>query len=116
MSSSLGQSSSLPMPHDLGVHNKIKEIGDSLRPDLVRMCGTPTEKSGNPQFYRLLLVQLFEIKKQVSNHDTICFLQNAISHLKKAIELSESSAINEEILWQLQEVMALLFKLQNLPC
>ena len=102
-------------PHNHTLHIQVKEIADKLRPDLVRLHGHPTDKNGDLKLYQALIQELKGIKKQVTNHDTLFSLHNAINHLQKAIQLAESSALNEEILWHLQEVMALLFKVQNLP-
>jgi len=106
---------STPSPRNHTTQRNIKEIADTLRPHLVRLNESPTDKCGDPNLYLEVIAQIEIVKKQVSNHDTICAIQSAINHLHKAVDLSKSSALNEEILWHLQEVMAFLFKIQNLP-
>jgi hypothetical protein len=97
------------------IHHQIKEISDSLRPHLVRLHECPSDKCGDAALYTSIIQKLDVINHQVTNHDCHCAMQNAVAHLEKAVDLTRNSALNEEILWQLQEVMALLFKIQNLP-
>lgn len=102
-----------PRNHD--IHHQIKDISDRLRPHLVRLSECPTDKSGDALLYQNIINELDTLRKQVSNQDCLCAIQNAISHLSRAVELAKKSALNEEVLWHLQEVMAFLFKTQNLP-
>ena len=51
----------------------------------------------------------------VTSQDAFLAFQNIICHMQKAIELSQKNSKNQEVLWHLQEVMALAFKVQNLP-
>lgn len=106
---------SSPSPRNHTTQRNVKEIADRLRPHLVRLNESPTDKCGDANLYLEFIQQIEVVKKQVSNYDTICAIHSAINHLQKAVELSKSSALNEEILWHLQEVMAYLFKIQNLP-
>jgi hypothetical protein len=104
-----------PTPRNHTTHNQIKEIADKLRPHLIRLNESPTDKCGDAAFYQQIIGEIESVKKQISNHDSLCSIQNAINHLEKAIELSKNAGLNEEVLWHLQEVMAFLFKVQNLP-
>jgi hypothetical protein len=104
-----------PSPHNHTSQHQIKEIADKLRPHLVRLNQSPTDKCGDPALYMSVIEEILVVKKQISNHDCICAIQSAVTHLQKAGELSRNAALNEEVLWHLQEVMAFLFKVQNLP-
>ena len=104
-----------PTPRNHTTHHVIKDIADRLRPHLVRLNESPTDKCGQADLYRSMIEEIALVQKQVTNHDSLCAIHNAIHQLEKAIELTEHSALNEELLWHLQEVMALLFKVQNLP-
>jgi hypothetical protein len=104
-----------PNPHDLSLHKQVKDIADLLRPELLRLHKCGEEKSGNIQLYVSFTEQIQLVKKEVTNHDALFAFQNVINHMQKAIELAQKSCCNQEILWHLQEVMALLFKVQNLP-
>ncbi len=102
-------------PHDLTLHKQVKEIADLLRPELLRLHGTPEESNANIKLYLLVSEQVSVVKKEVTNQDALFAFQNILSFIKKAIALAEKKAVNQEILWLLQEVMAVLFKVQNLP-
>ncbi len=104
-----------PQPRNHGIHSLIKQIADRLRPHLIYLNERLSDKSSDIFLYQSVILEVEKIKNEVSNHDCLCAIQNAINHLEKAIELSQNSAMNEEILWHLQEVMALFFKIQNLP-
>ncbi len=102
-------------PHDLSLHKQVKEIADLLRPELLRLYHTPTESNGNVKLYLLIAEQVKLVKKEVTSQDALFAFQNILSFIKKAIALTEKKTPNQEILWLLQEVMAVLFKVQNLP-
>jgi len=72
-------------------------------------------KEGNIQLYLSLIEQIRLVQKEMANRDALFTLQNILDRMSKAIELSKINASNQEILWHLQEVMALLFKLQSIP-
>lgn len=102
-------------PHDLSLHKQVKEIADLLRPELLRLYNNPTESNGNVNLYQLIGEQVKLVKKEVTSQDALFAFQNILSFIKKAIILTEKKTPNQEILWLLQEVMAVLFKVQNLP-
>jgi uncharacterized protein YdcH (DUF465 family) len=102
-------------PQDVGLHKQIKDIADLLRPELLRLHKCPHETGGNIQLYVSFIEQIKTVKREVSNHDALFAFQNILNHMIKAIEFSQKNVPNQEILWHLQEVMALLFKVQNLP-
>lgn len=104
-----------PNPHDLSLHKQIKDISDLLRPELLRLYKCSTETSGNITLYVSFIKEIHSVKREVTNHDALFAFQNVLSHMSKAIELSEKNSQNQEVLWHLQEVMAILFKVQNLP-
>jgi len=102
-------------PHDLSLHKQVKDIADLMRPELRRLYANAQTSDGNIQLYISLISELQCVKKEITNHDALFAFQNILSHMQKAIELSQKKAPNQEVLWHLQEVMALLFKVQNLP-
>ncbi|MBM3207936.1 MAG: hypothetical protein FJZ57_04950 [Chlamydiae bacterium] len=104
-----------PCPRNHITHHVIKDIADKLRPHLIRLNECPTDKCGDAALYIEIIAEIETVKKQITNHDCLCAIHNAINHLEKAAELSKSAGLNEEVLWHLQEVMAFLFKVQNLP-
>ena len=104
-----------PNPHDLTLHQQIKQVSSRLKPELVRLHEQEADSSGQVHVYRSLLEEIRSIKKEVANHDALFAFHNIIHHMEKAIELAEKQAKNKEILAHLQEVMALLFKAQNCP-
>ncbi|MEI8329384.1 MAG: hypothetical protein WCG14_05250 [Chlamydiia bacterium] len=104
-----------PSPRNHTTHHVIKDIADRLRPHLIRLNESPTDKCGQSHLYLQVIEEILSVKKQVTNQDSLCAIHNAINQLEKAIELTNNSALNEEILWHLQEVMAFLFRVQNLP-
>ncbi|MBS0627131.1 MAG: hypothetical protein JSS09_02845 [Verrucomicrobia bacterium] len=104
-----------PNPHDLSLHKQVKDIADLLRPELLRLHKQPDEISGNIQLYTAFIEQIRIVRKEVTNCDALFTFHNILNHMIKIIELAEKKAKNQEILWHLQEVMALLFKVQNLP-
>jgi hypothetical protein len=109
------EKSGFPNPQDLSLHKQIKDIADLLKPELLRLHKCPTEKNGNISLYVSFISEIKAVKKEVTNHDALCAFQNILSHMQKAIEMTQKNGVNQEILWHLQEVMALLFKVQNLP-
>ena len=104
-----------PNPHDLSLHKQVKDIADLLRPELLRLYKCSTENSGNIQLYVSFIAEITSVKREVTNHDALFAFQNILNHMQKAIELAQKNSVNQEVLWHLQEVMALLFKVQNLP-
>jgi hypothetical protein len=102
-------------PHDLSLHKQVKDIADLLRPELCRLYAHPEQSEGNIQLYVSLISEIQCVKKEVRAHDALFAFQNILNHIQKAIELAQKKERNQEILWHLQEVMALLFKVQNLP-
>ncbi|NDD58307.1 MAG: hypothetical protein EBZ47_03510 [Chlamydiae bacterium] len=104
-----------PSPRNHKTHHAIKEIADTLRPHLIRLNQSPTDKCGDIVLYQQMIHDIEAVKKQVTNHDCLTSLHNAINHMEKAIELTKNNGMNEELLWHLQEVMAYLFRVQNLP-
>lgn len=104
-----------PNPHDLSLHKQVKDIADLLRPELLRLYNKPGEVSGNIQLYIAFIEQIRTVRREVTNCDALFSFHNILNHMMKIIELAEEKAKNQEILWHLQEVMALLFKVQNLP-
>ncbi len=109
------QNAGSPNPHDLSLHKQVKDIADMLRPELLRLHKCCEECSGNIQLYISFIEEVQHVKKEVSNHDALFAFQNIINHMKKAIEAAQNKKPNQDLLWHLQEVMALLFKVQNLP-
>lgn len=104
-----------PNPQDLSIHKQVKDLSDLLRPELLRLHKCSTETSGNAQLYHSFIMQIERVKREVTNHDALFACRSVINHMKKAIELAENKTVNEEVLWHLQEVMALLCKIQTLP-
>lgn len=102
-------------PHDLSLHKQVKDIADLLRPELCRLYADTQISDGNIQLYLILIREIQCVKREVRTHDALFAFQNILNHMQKAIELSQKKELNQEILWHLQEVMALLFKVQNLP-
>jgi hypothetical protein len=112
----MSSSSAFPhSPRNHDIHHQIKDISDRLRPHLIRLSECPTDKCGDTALYQRVIDEMETLRKQVSNHDCLCAIQNALSHLHRAYDLAKASSLNEEVLWHLQEVMAFLFKIQNLP-
>ena len=107
--------SGAPNPHDLSLHKQIKDIADLLRPELLRLYRCSSEINSNIQLYISFIAEIKAVKREVTNHDALFAFQNILNHMQKAIELSQKKSVNQEVLWHLQEVMALLFKVQNLP-
>lgn len=106
---------SCPNPHDLSLHKQVKDIADLLRPELLRLHKQPCDVSGNVQLYVAFIEEIQSVKKEVTNSDALFAFHNILNHMSKIVEKTEGRANNQEILWHLQEVMALLFKIQNLP-
>ncbi len=104
-----------PNPHDVSLHKQIKDIADLLRPELLRLYTSAQERNGCVPFYTSVIHEMEVVKKEISNCDALFAFQNILNHMQKAIELSQKKELNQEVLWHLQEVMALLFKVQNLP-
>jgi hypothetical protein len=104
-----------PNPHDIGLHKQIKDVADLLRPELLRLHKTPTEISGNVDLYRGFIENVRAIRREVTNCDALFAFHNILNHMSKILELVQERAENKEILWHLQDVMSLLFKVQNLP-
>lgn len=104
-----------PNPQDLSLHRQLKEISDFLTPELLRLHKKSEETSGDVKVYEHLIAQIRVVKKEMSNHDALCALHEIINHTQKAIGLTEKKAKNLDVLAHLQEVKALLFKVQNLP-
>ncbi len=107
--------SGAPNPHDLSLHKQVKDIADLLRPELLRLYKCPEESESNISLYVSFIDEIKSVKKEVTNHDALFAFQNILNHMQKAIELSQKKKCNRDVLWHLQEVMALLFKVQNLP-
>lgn len=107
--------SGAPNPHDLSLHKQVKDIGDLLRPELLRLYKDPDGNHGNISLYISFIEQIKAVKREVTNHDALFAFQNILNHMQKAMELTQKKNANRDILWHLQEVMALLFKVQNLP-
>ena len=104
-----------PNPQDLSLHKQLKEISDLLTPELLRLHKMCEGVSGNSKLYEQFISHIRTVKKEVSNHDTLCALHDIIHHMQKAIDLTEKKMKNHDILMHLQEVKSLLFKVQNLP-
>jgi hypothetical protein len=102
-------------PHDLSLHKQVRDITDILRPELLRLSKQPESSSGNIDLYVAFVNQIKSVRKEITNCDALFAFHNVIDHMTKAIELTEQKAPNQEILWHLQEVMSLLFKVQNMP-
>jgi len=109
------QDGGAPNPHDLTLHKQVKGIAECLKPELARLHVSTQESSGDSALYCKLLEEVRSVQKEVTNHDMLFAFRNVIDHLCKASLLVEQQGKNEEILMHLQEVMALLFKTQNLP-
>ncbi len=104
-----------PNPHDITLHKQVKDIADMLRPELLRLHTKPDEVSGNVDLYTAFAEQIRAVRKEVTNCDALFTFHNILNHMTKVKELTDRKARNQEILWHLQEVMAFLFKVQNLP-
>lgn len=102
-------------PHDFTLHKQIKDISDLLRPELLRLYKCPEEVGGNDHLYAAFIEGIRSVEKEISNCDALFAFHNIINHMKKIQELSEKKSKNQELLSHLQEVMALLFKVQNMP-
>ncbi len=102
-------------PHDVSLHKQIKDVSDLLRPELLRLYRCPDEVGANVELYRAFVEEIHMIEKEISNCDALFAFHNIVNHMKKIQDLSEKRSSNQEILVHLQEVMALLFKAQNLP-
>ena len=102
-------------PHDLSLHKQVKDIVDLLRPEMLRLSKALEESNGNISLYISFMDQIKIVKNEVANHDALFAFQNVLSHMIKAVEFSQEKKSNQEVLWHLQEVMAILFKVQNLP-
>ncbi len=107
--------SSAPNPHDLSLHKQVRDLADLLRPELLRLHKHPEDISGNIHLYTAFVEQIRVVKKEVTNSDALFAFHNILSHMMKIAKKTEGDTNNQEILWHLQEVMALLFKVQNLP-
>lgn len=108
-------SSPSPNPHDISLHKQIKDIADLLRPELLRLHNTPKEVGGNVNLYNSFIEEIRSVRKEVTNSDALFAFHNIIDHMIKILDLVQNKAPNQEILWHLQDVMSLLFKVQNLP-
>jgi len=104
-----------PNPHDLSLHKQVRDITDILKPELLRLSKQPEGSSGNIDLYLAFVKQIKSVRKEMTNCDALFAFHNVVDHMAKAIELAEKKGPNQEILWHLQEVMALLFKVQNMP-
>ena len=104
-----------PQPRNHITHHEIKDIADRLRPHLIQLNECPADKCGDVSLYEEIIAQVQKVQKQINNDDGKSAIDNTIYHLEKAIQLTKNCASNQEILWHLQEVMAFLFKVQNLP-
>ena len=104
-----------PNPHDVSLHKQIKDIADLLRPELCRLSKSTSEQTGNIQLYISFITEIETVKREMTNPDALFAFQNVLSHMQKAIELSQKKSSNQDVICHLQEVMALLFKIQNLP-
>lgn len=102
-------------PQDVSLHKQIKDIADLLRPELLRLHTCSQGSGGDIHLYFSFIEQINSVKKEISNHDALFAFQNILNHMRKVIELSKQNKSNQEILWHLQDVMSLLFKVQNLP-
>lgn len=102
-------------PDDVTIHRQVKEIADMLSPELIRLYESPLESTGDVELYRRCIEQIKLVKREVTNHDALFAFRNAISHMRKAIDLARAGGINRRVLWSLQEVTAILFKMQSLP-
>ncbi len=104
-----------PNPHDLSLHKQIKEVAHFLKPEVMRLYEQQEDVSGKASLYVAFVDEMKLIKSEIANCDALYACHNILDHMEKAIQLVEKKAKNKEILSHLQEVMALLFKLQNLP-
>ena len=102
-------------PNDSNLHKQIKDVSDILRPELQRLYKSSQESSSNILLYISFIENIKAVKIDVTSQDAFLAFQNIICHMQKAIELSQKNSKNQEVLWHLQEVMALAFKVQNLP-
>lgn len=104
-----------PNPHDLSIHKQVKDIADMLRPELLRLYKKPDEFTPNDDLYAAFCEQIRSVRKEVTSCDALFTFHNILDHMGKIKDLSEEPAKNRDILHHLQDVMAFLFKLQNLP-
>lgn len=104
-----------PMSSNQELQRRIKDASDLLRPELQRLYTSPKEKNGNLQLCISFVKEIKSVKMDVKNQDLLFAFQNIINHMQKAIELCQKNGSNQEILLHLQEVMALAFKVQNMP-
>ncbi len=104
-----------PNPDDVTIHKQVKEVADMLAPELRRLHESPQESTGDIELYERCIEKMDLISREVANQDSLFAFRNVISHMKKAIKLSHDKVENQRILWDLQEVTAVLFKIQSLP-
>jgi hypothetical protein len=97
------------------IHFAIKQMADELGPHLVMLSECPDGRCSDLILYDKIKAKLKALQPQVTNHDTFSAMHTAMSLLSRCKDLVALSAPNKELVWQLQEVMALLFKIQNLP-
>ena len=102
-------------PDDITIHRQVKEIADMLSPELKRLHESPLESTGDIELYKQCIERIKIVKREVTNHDALFGFRNAINHVRKAITLVEAREANRKTLWALQEVTAILFKVQSLP-
>ena len=104
-----------PNPDDITIHNQVKEIADILSPELLRLHEAPQESTGDIELYERCIQQMEMIRREVANQDSLFAFHNIISLMKKSISLVLDKADNQTVLWTLQEVTAILFKIRTLP-
>jgi len=100
---------------DFTMHKQVKGIADLLRPELLRLDKGSDGDCGNRQLYVSFVQEVKSIRKEVTNSDALFTFRSILNHMSKVIVLTDNKACHQEVLWHLQEVMSLLFRLQNLP-
>ncbi len=111
----LNEENGCPNPQDLTLHRQIREASHLLKPELLRLHSSQGESTPNSSLYNTFIEEMKLIKSEISNCDALYACRNILDHMGKVHLLVTAKALNKEILQHLQEVMALLFKLQNLP-
>lgn len=104
-----------PFHHlDMSLQIQIKTITEQIQKEIKRLNEHPIESTGNSNLYLLLEKQLNKIKEEISHHDYLIALGNAVDHLKKAAILTTQHAKNQELLPNLQAVNANLCACKNI--
>lgn len=102
-------------PHDLSLHKQLKGAALLLKPEVSRLHTSQEESNGKISLYQAFIDEIKLIRNEISNCDALYSCHNILDHMEKAIQIAQKKGKNKEILAHLQEVMALVFKVQNLP-